>query len=226
MIKSKILFNDVITAGLNNEITWNHVSKAFKQLKTLNEKIKKVEGYSGLPYPPVRVSPKVEILIHEYDISGIVHARLNFIKTSNVIIPIVDLNLPFLLYADKELLTGVLAHEFLHYMFLAQKYVNSEYFSLSQYFGGTVIGRIVFDEVYQVPPEKIFSSKYVVNLLKSKLHKLLSKRGFTKKIVNNWIKKGYPHIKLPSEEFYIKMSIEEFKNLYFPEEILRVARQI
>jgi len=221
----KILFNEVINAWLGGAMGRIKIKDGIGKLKSLSKTIKDIEKREGLTYPPVRITPSVKVLYHEYDVKGIVHGNINFMWSGDVIQPIVELSYPFLIYADKKTWKGVLVHELLHYFFLAKKYLDSDIFSLSQYFGGTVIGRLVFDEVYMMDPRKVLRDDHLIELVTKQLEKLLSKKEFLNKIIK-WIKSGKPHIQISSQDFYIKLSFSEFKKLYFPAEILNRVRGV
>lgn len=226
MLNRSIIYDEVINAAINRKIEWRHVNFSIKKLPLLSSKIRYISESTGLPYPPVLINPEVKILLHEFGVHGIVHGCIFYLKIYDRVIPVVDISLPFLLNADSKLITGVLAHEFLHYLFLAYKFIKADYFSLSQYFGGTVLGRLIFDEAHQISPKKIFKKKYVVKLLEKELAKLLGRKSFINRIIRGWIKRGFPHKELLSEEFFIRMSINEFRKLYFPSEVLDVVKEI
>lgn len=219
----KILFNDVINAWLSGTI--KRLPNNLRKLKEISICVGIIEKNSKIPYPPIRVVPEVKILYHEYDVTGIVHGNINFIRTGDLIYPIIELSYPFLIYSDRKLKIGVLSHELLHYLFLAKKYIKSDIFGLSQYFGGTVIGHLVFDETYIINPNKIFNDKKIIKLLTEDLEKLLARKGFIKRILK-WIESGKPSRHLHSQEFHIKLSYGEFKKLYFPDEVLKVVRRL
>jgi|Deesub1362B_J571_1020462.scaffolds.fasta_scaffold00004_315 hypothetical protein len=226
MKKIRIIFDDVVNSAVNKRIPWRLVYNSARKIPLLVDRIRYIERITGLPYPPVKVSSTVNILVHEMDVGGIVHGNIDFIMGANRIVPIIDITLPFLLYGEKKVLTGVLAHEYLHYIFLAKKFIDSDFFSLAQFFSGTVVGRMIFDEVYQISPEYVFGKSQLSRLLERELDKMLRRKTLINKIVKGWIDKGYPAKKMLSQEFYIKLSPSEFKLLYFPSSVLEVAKRL
>lgn len=225
MIGRRVLFDDVVNAALSRRVDWRHAKRGLDRLRELEKRMRKVEEASGLPYPPVRVTPEVKVLIHECGVAGVVHGNPSFVKVGDRIVPIVEVTLPLLLYADGEILTGVLAHEFLHYIYLAERCVKMDYFALGQPFGGTVLGRITFDEAQVAPPEKVYRNRYIVGLLRKRFDRLLSRRSFVRK-VEEWIEKGYPHVKISSEKLQVKMGVEDIGRIWFPREVVEAVKRL
>jgi len=131
---------------------------------------------------------------------------------------------PLLKYGNIKLWKAILTHELLHYYYLAIKYIESDIFSLSQYFVGTVIGKLIFDEVHAIEPNKILRDKYLIRLVTRDLKKMLTEKKFLNKVLS-WIESKKPFIKVSAQDFYVKLSFSEFKKLYFPLVILNKLRK-
>jgi hypothetical protein len=137
--------------------------------------------------------------------------------------PIVEVYLPFLLYARGDLKTLVLAHEFLHYVYLAIRYVSSDYLINPLIYTGNLSGRYLLEEIYTVHPSKVFSNKRFVTRLLN-IGNILDKSRLANTINRRWIERGLPNRVIPVDDFRVKLSMSMWSNMYFPEDVLRKAR--
>jgi len=220
-----ISYDQVTFYALNNKLNTRIVKKGYEEVFKLKERILKIVEGSNLPYPPVYIVPEARILIHEGDIHAVVYADVNYRVTKKYVYPIVEIYLPFLIYADSTLKTLVLAHEFLHYIYLAVRFVTSDYLANPLIYTGDLTGREFLEELYTVNPAKIFTSKWLLSRLE-KLNEILDKSKLGTMIRRRWIDRGYPSKTIFADDFRIKLPMSIWSNMYFPEEILRKARML
>lgn len=218
-----ISYDQVTYYALNNKLNTRVVKRGYEEVFRLRDRLMKVVENSGLPYPPVYVIPEARILVHEGDIHAVVYADVNYRITKKYVYPIIEVYLPFLLYGDANLKTLVLAHEFLHYMYLAVRYVTSDYLANPLIYTGDLSGRELLEELYTVNPAKIFKSRWLLSRL-DRLSEILDKSKLGNIIRKRWIDRGYPSKTVFADDFRIKLPMSIWSNMYFPEEVLLKAR--
>ena len=218
-----ISYDQVTYYGLNNKLNLRIVKRGYDEVFRLRERLSRIVESSGLPYPPVYIVPEARILVHEGDVHAIVYADVNYRVTKSYVYPIVEVYLPFLLYSDATLKTLVLAHEFLHYMYLAVRYVTADYLVNPLIYTGDLSGRDFLEELYTVNPSKVFKGKWLLSRL-DKLSEILDKSKVGNLIRRRWIDRGYPSKTIFADDFRIKLPMSIWSNMYFPEEVLLKAR--
>jgi Icc-related predicted phosphoesterase len=127
------------------------------------------------------------------------------------------------MYSRGDIQTLVMAHEFLHYIYLAIRYVSSDYLVNLLIYTGDLAGRSFLEELYIVSPEKVFDSPRFVRKV-HRVEEILEKSKIGNLIKRRWIDRGLPTKSIFSDEFRIKISMNMWSNMYFPDEVLRKAR--
>ncbi len=221
--KYVISYDPVNVYALNGKLKRSIAKKGYELIFKLRERLEYITSNSGLPYPPVTIIPEARLLLHEGGVTAVVYANINYRFSGGYIHPIVEMYLPFLLHAPAELQTLVLAHEFLHYMYLALRYVSSDYLMNPLIYTGDLTGRSFLEDLYTVNPERIFSNQRFVNRI-NRIHEYLDKSKIGNDIQRKWIDRGYPSKSIFADDFRIKISMNMWTKMYFPEEVLRKAR--
>ena len=221
--KYVISYDQVNIYALNGLLKTNIAKKGYEEVFDLKKRIDILIKYSMLPYPPITIIPESRLVVHEGDVTALVYANINYRLSGGYLHPIVEIYLPFLLYASSEVKTLVLAHEFLHYMYLSLRYVSSDYLVNPLIYTSDLTGRMILEDLYQVNPEKIFSNKRFITRL-NKLNNILDKSKIGYKIKKRWIDKDLPSKTISADEFRVKLSMNMWTNMYFPEEVLKKAR--
>ena len=76
--------------------------------------MEKIETASDISlFPPTHVVPEA---IYDVDYNIVVHAHLTLFKGYKYVYPIIELSAPSIIYMEKSMFLGLLAHEFLHYV--------------------------------------------------------------------------------------------------------------
>jgi len=220
-----ISYDEVIIQGLNGKLSRRIINNGLDMLFKLRKSIEKIVNESGIPYPPIIVLPEARVLVMEEGLSAIVYANLSIRRYKGRITPVVEFLLPFLLYGGIQSKTAVLAHELLHYMYLAMKFYLNEYFIHPLISTSGVSGRYLLEETYQLEPELVFRSGRIGKLV-SKLESILIKDRIAYKIRRNWINRSMPTKMILSQDFKINLSIEDMSNLYFPDEVMTRVSEI
>ena len=216
-----ISYNEVTQCALSGKIPWKLAEKGFRKLKYLKSSIELIERDSSLPYPEVIVTPLLKILVHESGVEAIVHGHIDFKRgREGLIIPFVNISLPFLINAKKHTYNCVLAHEFLHYLYIAQRVSKADYFTMSQKIGETMISHMLFDEATKIDPVKVFKNRYLLGLLAKRYEKLVNEEKFIKSMRENWIEANLLSKFIPETQFIKTFTISEFLKMSFPKIVL------
>ena len=213
-----LFYDPIIASSIKGEIPWSETSLGYKKRKILKSVIEKIEIDTGIPYPDVYISNTLKILIHESQIQSIIFAHLDF-KKFNQLKPIISLSLPTLIYNDKTVLTSILSHELLHYMYIISKSKTGTISSLNQIFGSTLSGSNLIDEILQINPHTLFKTKKFVMLV-TNLHKTLDNPLLHDFFQSQWIEKNLPTKYFTSEKLTLTLSPLNLLNLDFPKSIL------
>ncbi len=221
--KYVISYDQVNIYALNGLLKTSIAKKGYDRVFDLKKRIDTLIKYSTLPYPPITIIPESRLVVHEGDVTALVYANINYRLSGGYLHPIVEIYLPFLLHASSEIKTLVLAHEFLHYMYLSLRYVSSDYLVNPLIYTSDLTGRMFLEDLYQVNPEKIFSNKRFISRL-NKLNDILDKSKIGYTIKKRWIDRGLPSKTISADEFRVKLSMNMWTNMYFPEEVLKKAR--
>ncbi|MFQ5711969.1 MAG: hypothetical protein ACE5GD_09365 [Candidatus Geothermarchaeales archaeon] len=221
-----VFFDRVTLISSAGKIPWKVAEEGYRNLKSLCSSIAIIEKNTDLPFPDVVVEPELKVLLHESQIQSVVHANIDFRRWDYRVSPIVSVSLPLLVFGRKALYTVVLLHEFLHYLYLSMKFLESDFFSLHLKVGDTATGRLIFDEVGQISPKNVVKSKYLINLVTEKFRHVINDRKFISTIENKWIGRNLPVINLRSQDFAVRLSPSDFTSLYFPDAVLKRARQL
>ena len=221
-----ISYDQVLQSAIRGEIPWDLAEKGFKRIKTLKRSIEKLEEDSGLTYPEVMITPVLKILLHSSGVESIVHGHIDFKKSSEGTIPYVNISLPFILNGTKRIYDCVLAHELLHYLYIAKKVITKDYFSLEQKLGDTIISHMIFDEISQFKPETVFKNKTLIRNLEKKFDEIVNNEKFVKKIEKSWIGRNLPVLIIPEDQFIVKFQTSEFMTIKFPKDVLNFVLSV
>ncbi len=74
-------------------------------------------------------------------------------------------------------------------------------------------------------PELVFKYKSYVKML-TLFDKVLSKSKVSGSIKRNWIEKGKPSKRYASREFRLRISIEDWSSIFFPDSVLERVRDL
>ncbi len=220
-----ISYDNVINLALNKVLSKKIVSNGFERLFTLSKIVRDITAVSGVKYPPIIVIPEARILEHSDGVYAILYANISYRKWDGRLHPVVETYLPFLLYSETNVLKAVFAHELLHYIYLAIKYLREEHLVTLDIYTSNYSGRVFLDEVYQVRPELVFKDKSYVKML-TLFDKVLSKSKVSNSIKRNWIEKGKPSKKYASREFRLRISLEDWSSIFFPDSVLERVRDL
>lgn len=201
------------------------LSLSVKRMKYIEEAIKKVEKATGVKYPLWYLAPYALIMQSPLGETAILYARNKPIISKDKMMFAVEFTLPLHLYASKDTLLAVVAHEFTHYIELAKR-IN-EFEILSSEISTTVFEASYRDVEEAIKPELIFGRyRSIVRLLKERFLDGLSDDALNNKTMKRWIEKGLPTVNISPEENVIRIPMKAILNLKLDESLIRLLRRI
>ncbi len=238
--KYLISYDRVLYYALNEKLRSNKdLLTGFRRINEVKKCIARISRDTGLPYPAVRIIPEALILTAEEEgVNAIVYANVNYSVASDGVYPVIDLYLPTLLYTNRDLsvrrkvklkgsdvLLAILAHELIHYVYLAIKYITADYMTSLAIYTGDLMGKLFIEKIYQVPPNKLFRSRKLIKLV-SNIDDIIEKYNIARYIERYWIKKGKPVKIVHFKDFKVSIPISLWTAMHFPESVLSKARDL
>jgi hypothetical protein len=197
--------------------------KITKKIRLVEVVVSEIEELTGISYPSFYVEPKLTVSISPDSSEGIgiFYARTIPVESNGIVTLLVQLSAALVLYATKNTLKLVLAHEFLHYIALVRNFSSGR-------FSSDTTPSFIFEDRFEdasraIDPERVFPKK-------RKLTKDLmaeSKMGFSDEKLNEkcrklWIEKGRPTVKLPLGENQMKISVYALTRSTFDPDVLEL----
>ncbi len=202
-----------------NEIPEDIYKKISYSVKKVEEAILYVEKYSGIKYPEWYIYPKAIAMKTPVGESSIVYSRFFPFSYQDVLYNLVQVTPPLVLYASKDTLLAVIAHEFLHYVNFVASIKDFAISSEEQ--TNSILESAFKDEGQLYDEEKVFKkSRKIKRLLKEKFSGGLNDEALNKKTLSRWFNKGLPVEYIAPENNVSKISVVSILN-FKPEETLK-----
>ncbi len=218
-------FDGVLNASINGLISKKMASTGFERVYDLVKILDEISGISGIPYPPVIILPEARVLEDREGVSAIIFANINYRVYGDRVNPVVETYLPLLLYGKNPVLKAIFAHELLHYIYLAIKYLREENLVSIDIYTSSLAGIVFIDEVYQIRPELVFSKSPSYVRILTNLDKIYSKYRLASQIKRNWIDRGKPTKKVSSKDMRRPLGAANMARMYFPDVVLERVRE-
>ena len=177
--------------------------------------IKRIENAAGLKYPYYYVEPNLIISMSQVEFSqfGIFFARtvpvVNEQRRLNIII---QLTAPLIAFGMLGSIHAILAHEFIHYLNLVSRIMKMDIISDS--ISGNLFEERYADSSRLLEPKLIFKSdRTLIDHITKKFPEGFSDLRLETKVVNEWINRGLPMIKVTIDSNIIKLPIELMANM-------------
>ena len=177
--------------------------------------IKRIENAAGLKYPYYYVEPNLIISMSQIEFSqfGIFFARtvpvVNEQRRLNIVI---QLTAPLIAFGMLGSIHAILAHEFIHYLNLVSRIMKMDIISDS--ISGNLFEERYADSSRLLEPKLIFKSdRTLIDHITKKFSEGFSDLRLETKVVNEWIKRGLPMIKVTIDSNIIKLPIELMANM-------------
>ena len=177
--------------------------------------IKRIENAAGLKYPYYYVEPNLIISMSQIEFSqfGIFFARtvpvVNEQRRLNIVI---QLTAPLIAFGMLGSIHAILAHEFIHYLNLVSRIMKMDIISDS--ISGNLFEERYADSSRLLEPKLIFKSdRTLIDHITKKFPEGFSDLRLETKVVNEWINRGLPMIKVTIDSNIIKLPIELMANM-------------
>ena len=177
--------------------------------------IKRIENAAGLKYPYYYVEPNLIISMSQVEFSqfGIFFARtipvVNEERRLNIVI---QLTAPLIAFGMLGSIHAILAHEFIHYLNLVSRIIKMDIISDS--ISGNLFEERYADSSRLLEPKLIFKSdRTLIDHITKKFPEGFSDLRLETKVVNEWINRGLPMIKVTIDSNIIKIPIELLANM-------------
>jgi hypothetical protein len=177
--------------------------------------IKRIENAAGLKYPYYYVEPNLIISMSQVEFSqfGIFFARtvpvVNEQRRLNIVI---QLTAPLIAFGMLGSIHAILAHEFIHYLNLVSRIMKMDVISDS--ISGNLFEERYADSSRLLEPKLIFKSdRTLIDHITKKFPEGFSDLRLETKVVNEWINRGLPMIKVTIDSNIIKLPIELMANM-------------
>lgn len=183
-------------------------------MKYVAEEVAKVEAASGLTYPPYYVEPVLHVTQSgvEYGAMGVMYARTIPVETVGGLELWVELSAPLVLYSTKTTLRAVLAHELLHYIEYARRFLRIEV--TSDETATTLFEASYADMGRLQDPQLVFNDKRLIRLIKKRFPDGLEDDKLNEKTAARWIEKGLPVRVVPPEGNVVRVPMRLLLNFH------------
>ncbi|MCS7098188.1 MAG: hypothetical protein NZ922_04350 [Candidatus Methanomethyliaceae archaeon] len=197
------------------------LKELIEKLPMIDELICEIEKTFDLNYPPIIIDPNLIIVRYPTSFATtVIYASTQIQKLNDKLTLCVEMTLPFLLFANKDLIKACLAHEFLHYIFATiiihrrefDKLLGQKPISLEVLMG--------FDDTYLVKPENWMKDSEIISLIKRFFNPIIKDSDLEEKIQENWIKKSLPIKEVRPEDLQIRIPILEIDKISLDRKIL------
>jgi hypothetical protein len=113
-LKERLATKPLGRALAQGKITRSTYNEIMSRKSDLEHAMKKIETASEVtPFPPTHIAPEGT---YDFEYKIVVHAHPTLLKTGKFVYLSIELSCPSVLYMDKSMFLGLLAHEFLHYV--------------------------------------------------------------------------------------------------------------
>jgi len=199
-------------AAKNGKLPPEIVGKIVARMPELDEAIKNVEEASGLVYPPYYVQPVMILVKSEVEVgtTGVYYARNVPVVLNNKLNLLIEFTAPLLLYASKQTLQAVVAHEFTHYLELVKRFSTSPFSSPSP---STMFEATYKDMQEAFPPELIFGRRKGIALaIDKKFSQGFSDEPMNKRAIKNWLEKKLPYVVVSPDDNAVRIPLSAIAN--------------
>jgi hypothetical protein len=177
--------------------------------------IKRIENAARLEYPYYYVEPNLVISTSQVESSqfGVFFARtIPVVSDNRRLNVVIQITAPLIAFGLLGTIHAILAHEFLHYLNLISRIMRMGIISDS--ISGTLFEERYEDSSRLMEPRSVFKPH-----ITKKFPEGFSDMRLEGKVVNEWMNKGLPTIKVTIDSNIIKLPIELMANLQVDERV-------
>jgi hypothetical protein len=190
--------------------------------------IKRIENAARLKYPYHYIEPNLVISTSQVESSqfGVFFARtIPVISDNRRLNVVIQISAPLIAFGLLGTIHAILAHEFMHYLNLVNRIMRMGIISDS-------ISGTLFEERYE-DSSRLMEARSVFKLDRTLVDHITKKfpEGFSDirlegKVVNKWMNKGLPTIKVTIDSNIVKLPIELMANLEVDEDVKKRIMEI
>lgn len=215
-------FEKIMKFHENGYISDDILRMFFEKLPSIDKLVYEVEKAFELSYPPIVFNPYLIIVKYPLGFtSTVIYASTKIQNFNNEFKLCIELTLPFVLFANNDLIKACLAHEFLHYIFIT---IILKEKSLEKLAGIKPVAPevfLAFDSTYLVKPEDWIKDKELIKLIEKYFNPIINDIELEEKIREFWINKSLPIKEISIEDSMIRIPVLELHKIKLNDEILR-----
>ena len=199
-----------------------------RRYEIVTKGIKRIENAARLKYPYHYIEPNLVISTSQVESSqfGVFFARtIPVVSDNRRINVVIQITAPLIAFGLLGTIHAILAHEFMHYLNLVSRIMRMGIISDS-------ISGTLFEERYE-DSSRLMEARSVFKLDRTLVDHITKKfpEGFSDirlegKVVNEWMNKGLPTIKVTIDSNIVKLPIELMANLEVDEEVKKRVMEI
>jgi hypothetical protein len=181
--------------------------KVHLRMKYVQAAVQRVEGASGVKYPPYYIEPVLPVSKSggEYGQIGVMFARVIPTTVTGSLVILVQFTAALVAFGTRGTIVAVAAHEFTHYVDLVRKLSSTNIVNDER--ATTLFEASYADTERTVAPKLIFSERTLVSLVSRKFKEGLSDPALNKKVSVAWIAKNLPIRWVGPEENFVKLGM-------------------
>jgi hypothetical protein len=183
--------------------------------------IKRIENAARLEYPYYYVEPNLVISTSQVESSqfGVLFARtIPVVSDNRRLNVVIQITAPLIAFGLLGTIHAILAHEFLHYLNLISRIMRMGIISDS--ISGTLFEERYEDSSRLMEPRSVFKhDRTLVDHITKKFPEGFSDMRLEDKVVNGWMNKELPTIKVAIDSNIVKLPIELMANLQVDERV-------
>jgi hypothetical protein len=199
-----------------------------RRYEIVTKGIKRIENAAGLKYPYYYIEPNLVISTSQVESSqfGVFFARtIPVVSDNRQLNVVIQITAPLIAFGLLGTIHAILAHEFIHYLNLVSRIMRMGIISDS-------ISGTLFEERYE-DSSRLMEARSVFKLDRTLIDHITKKfpEGFSDirlegKVVNEWMNKGLPTIKVTIDSNIVKLPIELMANLEVDEQVKKRIMEI
>ena len=190
--------------------------------------IKRIENAARLKYPYYYIEPNLVISTSQVESSqfGVFFARtIPVVSDNRRLNVVIQITAPLIAFGLLGTIHAILAHEFIHYLNLVSRIMRMGIISDS--ISGTLFEERYEDSSRLMEPRSVFKhDRTLVDHITKKFPEGFSDMRLESKVVNEWLNKGLPTIKVTIDSNIVKLPIELMANLEVDEEVKKRIMEI
>ncbi|MEM0117305.1 MAG: hypothetical protein QXX17_05920 [Conexivisphaerales archaeon] len=211
---------EAVKAGKISQEIGNKVSE---RLPLLQEMVREVEETSGVSYPPYYIMPLLILVKSEVEtgVYGVYYARNVPAVIDQRLNLLVEFTAPLLIYASKDTLLSVVAHEFTHYLELIRRFTESPFSSPSP---STMFEATYKDMQEAMDPEYIFGRRSrLVTAIKKKFSDGFTDEPLNKRVIKHWLESKLPYVVVRPDDNAVRIPVSSITNPNFDSKAVEKA---